>query len=298
MNTINYWKNTDFEKNIETILKKINHLERTILVDIKNNKINNLIKINFHWKDNESLENLIKFIELILNQKKIYDCFFVFFLGENIHCNTNFNFPFFTQQKYFNSNNILYPDYFFLKDYSKSIIRNVSNFNILLLNNKKKFNSKINEIIFRSNNRKYKFLINYFDKNDSFYNIKHDNVKPNEKNYLSKHEQNEYKYSLSLYERYDTIYFNLLTNSIPFIIYNEDNNDKRIKSTFYTYFVKEDIHFIKIKPSQLKNLSKNINNYNFTNILNNKKELINILKYNNVVKFYEKIFYEYSLLFK
>ena len=298
MNFINYWKNNHFLKDNNLILEKINEskLERIILINIKNNEIINIEKIKFHQKDKYILNNLIKFFNIILKNKKINDCFFLFILSENGHFNINFDFPFFSQQKFYNSNILLYPDNFFLFDYTKKGIRGVNNNNINNINNNIQFKDKKDNIIFRSNNRKYRFLENNFDKNNSFYDI---NFRIKQNDFLNHKEQSEYKYSLALYERYDTIYFNLLNNSIPFIVSVEDEEkNKYTRQTFYSYLIEENKHYIKLKPSQLKDLSKNINNYNFNIILDNKKDLMKKLTYNNIVKFYENIFYEYSLLFK
>ena len=73
-----------------------------------------------------------------------------------------------TEQKNYNSNILLYPDYFYLQDYIKNGIRNVNNNNIQLLNNTIQFKDKKDNIVFRSKNKKYRFLEKHFDKNNNF----------------------------------------------------------------------------------------------------------------------------------
>ncbi len=296
MDYINFWKNITFNKNKEEFLNLFinSKIERSVIIEIKDNIINNVDKIKFHWKDKDVLTNLLLFINIILSKTKLFNCFFVFILSENDHQNIDIEFPFFSQQKFHNSKILLYPDYFYLQDYTKNGVRGVNNENIIKLNLENPFDAKLDNIMFRSSNRKYFFLQNNFDNSNTFFDII-TRVKP--ETYLTHIQQHNYKYKLSLYERYDTIYLNLLENSIPFIIYPENIDDKYVRTTFYEYFIEPDKHFIKLKPNELSSLEQKINNYNFEIILSNKKNLMDLLKYDNIIDFYAKIFLSYSELF-
>lgn len=190
---------------------------------------------------------------------------------------------------------LICPDNYFLDDYSKMTRLKEGNYNSFIndLNNTIKFKDKKDKIVFRSTNRKYRQIGKKFD---NFYDIS-----SSEGPYLDKTEQHKFKYHLALYQRWDTFYFNLFSNSVPILLKNSKNPESIFNlQTFYKYYVEENKHYINCELDELYNINEKINSMEYNNlisIVNNSTDLKNTLTYDKVMDDFALFFLEYSKLF-
>jgi hypothetical protein len=306
LKSLNYWKKNSFSKNLKEIKEKMNDnkVKRYYYIEIKDNKIITFIPHKCEIKDIKRKEILKFFFNKILSKFKLNDCFFFIIAKENYYNNygkkNDFeHFPFFVQQKYNWSDLLLIPDAFFLNDYSKSYREKKINpekslhQQILNFNKNIDYKDKIDKIVFRSWNKKY-FPLGKL-KND------HANIVSKAGGCPINHEgQHKYKYHLSLYQRWDTIYMNLLSNSIPIIVDNKnDKNSVFNYETFYKYFIQEGVDYIHSDINNIEDTVKKIKNKesDYIDISDSWKNLETKLSYDNIIDNYGNFLVEYSKLF-
>jgi len=306
MKSLYYWKNNNFLKDVEEIKNKLNHnnIERYYYIEIKNNKLVSFIPHKCQMKDTCRKEFYKLFLNIILSKFKLNDCFLIILASENYYNQYEKKsdyefFPIFLQQKYNWSNLLLIPDVFFICNYKesnrakkckkeKSLHEQILNFNKNI-----KFEDKIDKIVFRSWNKKYFALGKIRSENTDIVSkaggcpINHEG-------------QHKYKYHLCLYQRWDTIYLNLLSNSIPVLIDNKDDKNSVFNyETFYKYFIKEGEDYIHSDINNIEDTVKKIKNNEskYIDISDSWKNLETKLSYDNIIDNYGNFFVEYSKLF-
>ena len=331
---LNIWKEKKWNKEkMNNIFLSTNYLFENILLEI--------IKIKFYNKKfkifkNQKYENirgskiliLKKFFNDVLNKFTNIDCIIYLILNEHVTSDKYFinnskkdlvydekkikkinksnklynklnKYPFFSIIKPSNSNLICIPDTIFLNDYSKwSRANNNIGLNDLIIkyNNKSKWENKENSFVFKSNYWKYSEIKNTIKK--KIKNINMDN------NYLPIKDQiKKYKYFIGTFLRWDTTYWQLLSNSPVFMI--EKINDKTLNThpilchTFLSYYFKPNIDYI---PIQLDKISQ-INEKYTTKDDELKKIALNStikakeLTYKKIVNDFGKLLVEFSKIY-
>lgn len=220
---------------LRLIVKKYNNLDCTIYIrdgdlsfdELSHSIISNLDIIYNDYPLNKTDEKIKKLRELnkIIDIKNI----------SKIYSNDN---PFFCIYKDIMSNNICIPDHFFMQNYKKYHRDHGKisyNQQIISLNEKIKFEDKKKQAVF-SGRDKYK---KYNDLNKYKY------VTTEPKRNIN--QQLQYKFLIGTYSRWDTLYWQLLSNSITLI---EENPDKIL---FYYYYLKPNIHYIPYNENNINN---------------------------------------------
>jgi len=294
---LEFWKNKEFLQDINEIkeeLKKVGH--RCYIFNIKNNLIDDIIPVKDHWKDGKKLKLFKDFVNKILNKVQLNDCFLVVFLCENHNLKLeNELFPYFVIHRYLESNLLLFPDLFFLENYDFRNRLQDGSLNKFIedLNNETSFSEKKDKIIFRSWNRKYfplgKNRNEHYDINSQCGGCP-----------TPKEEQHLYKYHLALYQRWDTFYYNLLSNSLAVIVRNTQEKYSAFNyETFYIFYIQDGIHYISCELQEVNSIiDKIIKLPNIETIVENSVNLKSILSYENILNDYCQLFLEYSKMFE
>ena len=191
-------------------------------------------------------------------------------------------YPFFCVIKPINSNLFCFPDFMFINDYRYYTRTDLKHLEmsklplqkeILKYNKKTSWEKKIKGMVFKSKNGKYK----------NFHNLNKYKFINSSPDFLSRKNQLKYKYLLSTYIRWDTLYWNLLSNSLTFIY--EDLN-KNYEITFYKYYLEAYKHYIPYTFDNIKKIYKKCLKYDenhITTIINNSTKLMLELTYDKIV---------------
>lgn len=272
------------------------------------------IYINFFKKLIEKFKNLNCILYILLNEHITADKYYIIKDDKNIKYNdkrknkiTEKNkfyfelnkYPFFTIVKPPDSNLICLPDTMFLRDYFKwSRMSDKISLNKYInhINKKSKFEKKKDIFIFKSQYWKYqeiKLILKNIIKNKNINN-----------KFLPIFNQiKNYKYFISTFLRWDTTYWQLLSNSVVFMITKLTdeilNTHPILYVTFLHYYVKPYKHYIPIQLDKINETYEKYKNENETlkKIALNSTNKINSLTYNkvlddfgNVLKIYNNIY--------
>lgn len=273
------------------------------------------IYINFFTKLIQKFKNLNCVLYIILNEHITADKYYIIKDNKNIkykekrknkiiHKNKFYfelnEYPFFTIVKPPDSNLICLPDTMFLRNYSKwSRMSDKISLNKYINNiiKKSKFENKKDIFIFKSQYWKYQ-EIKLILKNNI---IKNRNI--NNKFLPILNQIKNYKYFISTFLRWDTTYWQLLSNSVVFMITKLTdeilNTHPILCITFLHYYVKPYKHYIPIQLDKINETYEKYKNDNETlkKIALNSTNKINSLSYDkiiddfgNVLKIYNNIY--------
>lgn len=272
--TFSIHKNTFLQKNIKggfiskikilknffnKVINKYPEINCSIYIILNDHVTSDKYYIN---KTNINIENFYdeEKIKNINNDNKIY--------------NKLNNYPFFSFVKPEKSNFICIPDTIFLKDYSKNdrdrnltnnciknTLEKIQDYNI-----NSPWDKKNNNFIFKSEYSKYNEIKNILNK------IKIVNCNDN---YITIEKQiKSYKYFIGTFLRWDTTYWNFLSNNVVFMINDIDNilyTHPILYKSFLSYYFEPYIDYI---PFRLNNIEKVYNQYK-----NNEKYLKNMIEH-------------------
>jgi hypothetical protein len=339
-NQLKYWinKNINFSEMEELFNKKIYLFEEInilyiLKVIINKNKLNFILnheenELNKRAKNKKKI--YIRFFEKIVEKYNHFNCCLYILLNDHIttdkyHINNNIyydekrkndiinknkfyfelnEYPFFTIVKPPDSNLICLPDTMFLQDYNewsrlpnnKSLNKYINN-----INKKSDFKNKKDIFIFKSQYWKYQ-EINLILQNLILQNVIHN--KNTDETFVSIKDQiKNYKYFISTFLRWDTTYWQLLSNSVVFMITKLTdeilNTHPILYITFLYYYTKPYVHYI---PIQLDKINETYEKYkNETRklkyIASKSTKKMNSLSYDkvlndfgNVLKIYNNIY--------
>ena len=287
-NQLNIWKNKKWnKKKMENIFLSINELSiniplEIIKVSINNRKIKFFKNNKYQNKRGSKLVILRKFLNDVLLKFSELECVFYLILNEHVTADKYFinindnnliysdskikkidkankiyrkinEYPFFSFVKPKDSNLICMPDTIFLNDYSKwSRSNNNIGLNDLIIkyNKKSRWENKKDSFIFKSNYWKYYEIKNTVKKKIKNMNINNDFIP-------IKNQIKYYKYFIGTFLRWDTSYWQLLSNSPVFII-NKINNKTLdthpvLYKSFLSFYFEPYIDYI---PIQLDRINK------------------------------------------
>jgi len=283
------------------------------------------IYINFFTKLIQKFKNLNCVLYIILNEHITADKYYIIKDNTNIKYDNKRNneiiknnkfyfelnkYPFFTIVKPPDSNLICLPDTMFLRDYFKwSRMSDKISLNKYIndINKKSKFEKKKDIFIFKSQYWKYQ-EINLILQNLILQNVIKNNKKNTDQTFISIDSQiKNYKYFISTFLRWDTTYWQLLSNSVVFMITKLTdqilNTHPILCITFLHYYVKPYKHYIPIQLDKINETYEKYKNDNETlkKIALNSTNKINSLSYDkvlndfgNVLKIYNNI-YNYNI---
>lgn len=331
-NQLNIWKNKKWDKEkMNNIFLSENKLKNKSIEIIKIKFCNKRFRIfknnNYINKRGSKIVILRKFfhdvlkknpnincvIYLILNEHVTIDKYFINIEEDVIYNDTKIKkinegnktynllneYPFFTIVKPPKSNLICIPDTIFLNNYSKwsrgnnkvSLIKEIS-----MYNNESKWENKKNMFVFKSNYWKYceiKKIINEC--------IKNKNVG---RNYLKMKDQiKHYKYLIGTFLRWDTTYWQLLSNSPVFMIVKLNNKTLDthpvLYHTFLSYYFKPNIHYIPIQLDKISEVNEKYKskNHKLKKIAFNSTVKAKELTYEKIVNDFSKLLVEFNKIY-
>ena len=189
------------------------------------------------------------------------------------------DYPFFCIYKDIMSNNICIPDHFLMQNY-KTYHRNHGkisyNQQIMSSNEKIKFKDKKKQAVF-SGRDKYK---KYNDLN------KYKCVTTNPKRDIN--QQLQFKFLIGTYSRWDTLYWQLLSNSVTLI---EENPSKIL---FYYYYLQPNIHYLPYNENNIDNCVCNDDHVILDKISSESTKLMNSLTFEKMVDELGKLLLVYN----
>jgi hypothetical protein len=169
-------------------------------------------------------------------------------INTTIYCNVNdwsckedMEFPIFVMSGFYNSNNFIIPDYLFMRDFSKRSGRNNDNDTLDNIVQKYKNGNWINKqskCFFRAGTQKNKIIIDMFN-NHPIVDARWSND-----NFLTYNEMYNYRYVISHFMRWDSIYLFLRTNIVVFL-YQGFN-----QYLWYDLFLENDKHYVGFKTKE------------------------------------------------
>jgi len=232
---------------INELEKKMLEKKQAAMKVIINNKIVKVIRMDDQFKNNRKnhLENFLK--QVALKYPAINTTIYC-----NVYdwgCKDDKDYPFFTMSSYRGSKNFIIPDYLFLRDYNKCSGRNNDQISMNKLiekyhDYKKKFEDKNNKCFFRAGTAKNKTIIEMFN-NHNFVDAKW-----SKDCFLTYDEMFSYRYVISHYMRWDSVYMFLRSNLFVFMY---DGWDQYL---WYDLFLNKNEHYFSFKT--LKEFEENL----------------------------------------
>ena len=264
---------------LKKIVKVYNNLDCVIYISDSDRSFDQMaVDILYNPQYFDKFPEMRHVLPLLDNLKKYFDI-------KNISDIYSNNYPFFCIYKNINSNNICIPGPFFLRNYKiwgRGEIKSL--YNVIISSNKqKKMNDKIKLAVFSGRDKYKKY--NELEKKNKYVT-----TTPKRNMY----EQLKYKFLIGTYSRWDTIYWQLLSNSITLI----DEKTKYI--LFYYYYVKPKIHYLPYNNDNntIDNIiEKYDNDLILNNISNNSIELMKKLSYENIFHDFGKLLVEYNKIY-
>ena len=305
LNKFNYDEkkmNSIFKKKIEIYYNKYYHILKVV---IKNKKI--------YFDDNGLSSRWTNNVKYYFNKILPYINFNIkifILMNDHITCdkyvkneyeynkfNKNYlllnKYPFFSFVKPKNSNFLLIPDAFFMLNYErKNRMKIKGNFISFLnnLNDKFKFETKKNTLLFKTNNTKYNKIKEVLSKKK----IKNIEICTDNKFY-DINKQYKYKHFLGLFLRWDTSFYQLLSNSLVFIIDKIHKNSKETCHFSYINFLhlylKDNIDYIQIILDEINEKTFNIKLETIKSITNSSTQKITEMTYKKVQSDFIKLIF-------
>tara|TARA_Y100000992_G_scaffold81727_2_gene52042 strand:+ start:718 stop:1740 length:1023 start_codon:yes stop_codon:yes gene_type:complete len=279
---------------LKLIVKKYNNLNCTIYIRdgdftfekvVKDDIIRNLdIIYNDSPVSNEHIRRIKELTERKwdpLNIKKLRELSKIIDM-KNMSKYYTIDNPFFCIYKDIMSNNICIPDHFFMQNYKKynRVNNSVSYYQQVMSSNKKiKLKDKKNKAVFsgRDKYKKYNGLNRY------------EYVTTNPKRNMN--QQLQYKFLIGTYSRWDTIYWQLLSNSVTLI----EENPREI--LFYYYYLKPNIHYIPYNENNINNCVCNNDEVFLDKISKESTNLMESLTFEKMIDEFGKLLLIYNEIY-